>query len=386
MFDRQITNRFLTSLDHIEYGSISVTTPDDKTHSFQGRNHGANANLHIHDWRVISSMIRNGDIGLAETYRDGGWDSPDPTQLFLFGLQNQSALDRYINGSAFGRLASRVAYLFTRNTMRGSKKNIHAHYDLGNDFYALWLDPSMTYSSAIFGEQKEPLQVAQNRKYDRILDSIHSSGSLLEIGCGWGGFAERALQKGDYGIKGLTISDAQHEYAAKRLGKNATIALDDYRNQKGLYDQIVSIEMFEAVGEKYWPVYFSKLKSLLANKGKAMVQTITIADNVFENYRMGGDAIRTFVFPGGMLPSPLRFREEATKAGLSIGDDFAFGQDYALTLIHWLRNFDSKIDQVKAFGFDDKFVRIWRFYLTCCIAAFKHGRIDVMQWELRHAA
>lgn len=386
MFDRQIANRFISALGHTKYGALTVTTPDGKSRSFKGRHPGAEAFLTIHSWSVVSNMAQHGDIALAEAYRDGLWDSPDLTQLLLFGLQNQSALDDYMYGSAFGRLASRVAYLFTRNTLKGSKKNIHAHYDLGNDFYSLWLDPSMTYSSAIFQNTNESLQDAQKRKYDRMIDRLNTSGRLLEVGCGWGGFAERAIQRGDYGIKGLTISKAQHEYASSRVGNDAVIALEDYRHQKGLYNQIVSIEMFEAVGEKFWPIYFSKMKSLLADKGKAMIQTITIGDKIFDRYRTGGDAIRTFIFPGGMLPSPSRFREEAAKAGLRVTDEFAFGQDYALTLEFWLKNFEAKENTVKGMGFDQKFIRMWRFYLTCCIAAFRHGHTDVMQWELQHAA
>lgn len=386
MFDQHIIHRFFSALDHIEYGSVTITCPDGRTRSFKGQYSGASANLVLNDWRVIGAVIQHGDIALAEAYRDGLWDSSDPMQLFLFALQNQSKLDRYIYGHTLGRLASRITYLFTRNTLKGSQKNIHAHYDLGNDFYSLWLDPSMTYSSAIFANDSESLESAQARKYDRMIDRMQSSGRLLEIGCGWGGFAERALQKGDYGIKGLTISKAQHEFASKRVGSNAVIALEDYRHQSGLYDQIVSIEMFEAVGEKFWPTYFSKVKSLLASRGKAMIQTITIADNAFERYRTGGDAIRTFIFPGGMLPSPVRFREASHSAGLRVADEFSFGHDYARTLTHWLNNFESKLKEVRAMGFDEKFIRLWRFYLTFCIAGFSHGRIDVMQWELEHAA
>ncbi len=385
MFGRYITRRFLSSLNHIKYGAIKVTTPDGKTHNFKGSEPGAKAQIEIKDWGVIATMIRHGDIGLAESYRDALWDSSDPAELFLLGLQNQSVLNGYIYGSLIGRMASRIAYFFNRNTLEGSKKNIHAHYDLGNDFYALWLDPSMTYSSAIFDGQKGSLQAAQTRKYDRIINRLNRPGNLLEIGCGWGGFAERALQKGDYKIKGLTISKAQGEFASKRLGNKARIALEDYRDEKGLYDQIVSIEMFEAVGEKFWPVYFSKVKSLLAVGGKAIVQTITIADSDFERYRTSGDPIRTFIFPGGMLPSPSRFREESEKAGLKVTNEYAFGQDYALTLSHWLKTFDEKINEVKAMGFDEKFIRIWRFYLTYCIAAFRYGKTDVIQWELQHA-
>lgn len=386
MFDHYITDRFLSALEHIQFGAITVETPDHRIRSFQGKMPGVKADLVIHDWRVIGMMLRHGDVALAESYRDGLWDSSDPAQLFVFGLQNQDSLERLINGSVLGRIVSRAGYFFTRNTVSGSKRNIHAHYDLGNDFYSLWLDPSMTYSSAIFDKEVDSLQDAQIRKYDRMLERLNTSGSLLEIGCGWGGFAERALQKGDYGIKGLTISKAQHDFATDRLGKNAVIALEDYRHQNGLYDQIVSIEMFEAVGEKFWPVYFAKLKSLLSTKGRAMIQSITIADAAFKNYRSSGDAIRTFIFPGGMLPSPSRFCEEASKAGLQITDQFCFGKDYAQTLRHWLSNFNARLGEVRALGFDEKFIRMWRFYLTFCIAAFEHGRTDVVQWELRHAA
>ena len=385
MLDRHLTNKFIASLSHISHGKIDVTTPDGKTNSFAGKMSGAHAILNILDWRMIPNLVRHGDIGLAETYRDGVWDSPDPAALFLFGLQNEPALKDYIYGNFLGRIASKIAYLFTRNTLNGSRKNIHAHYDLGNDFYSLWLDRTMTYSSAIFANGNENLETAQIQKYDRIVERLNNSGNLLEIGCGWGGFAERALQKGDYGIKGLTISQEQHDFAKNRLGNNAVIAMEDYRHQKGRYDQIVSIEMFEAVGEEFWPVYFSKLKSLLADKGNAIIQTITIGEEAFEKYRSTGDAIRTFIFPGGMLPSPARFRDESAKAGLKVTDEFAFGQDYAVTLRHWLNNFEAKLSEVKAMGFDEKFVRMWRFYLTCCIAAFTHGRTDVMQWELKHA-
>jgi cyclopropane-fatty-acyl-phospholipid synthase len=385
MFEHYVTNRFLATLGAVEHGSITITTPDGKTHVFGGPKDGAHAELVINNWKFINAILRAGDIALAETYRDGWWDSADLTQLFLFGLQNRATLEHYIQGSIFGRAAARLAYLFTRNSLQGSRKNIHAHYDLGNDFYKLWLDPTMSYSAAIYANDTEKLETAQLRKYDRMIERINPSGSLLEIGCGWGGFAERAVDKGDYQIKALTISEAQHGYARERLGNKAHIALEDYRHQTGRYDQIVSIEMFEAVGEQYWATYFSKLKSLLADKGKAMIQTITISDSFFESYRKSGDAIRTFIFPGGMLPSPSRFREESLKAGLRPNDEFSFGQDYARTLMVWLDNFDARIAEVKAMGFDEKFIRMWRFYLTYCIGAFRHGQIDVMQWELSHA-
>lgn len=386
MMERQLTYRFIETLCHAEYGSITVTTPDGKTHHLQGRQPGPIADITLHHWGAVRQFVQNGDIGLAQAYRDGGWDSQNLSELFQFGLLNEAALEKYIYGSFLARIATRISYLFTRNSLKGSQKNIHAHYDLGNDFYSLWLDPTMTYSSAIFHHAGEDLKHAQYNKYDRITERLGTSGNLLEIGCGWGGFAERALENGDFTIKGLTISKAQHEYATRRLGNTATIALEDYRIQHGKFDHIVSIEMFEAVGERYWPVYFSKMQSLLARKGKAVVQTITIKDDHFRRYREGGDAIRTFIFPGGMLPSPERFESETNKAGLRVTDRFAFGQDYARTLEHWLKKFEKRLPEIMALGFDQRFIRLWRFYLTCCIASFKVGRTDVMQWELQHAA
>jgi len=386
MFERQITYRFLDTLSHIEYGSMTVTTPDGKTHACSGKHAGVSADIILHDWRAIPALAARGDIGFAEGYRDGWWSSSDITNVFHLGLQNDAVLSQYIYGGVFARIASKLAYCFTQNTVKGSRRNIHAHYDLGNSFYQLWLDPTMTYSSAIFAHEAEDLEPAQHRKYDRIIERLGDSGNILEIGCGWGGFADRALASGDYAIKGLTLSNEQHAYAADRLKNKAAIALEDYRLQTGRFDSIVSIEMFEAVGEKYWPVYFGKLKSLLANGGKAVIQTITIGEEYFDAYRKGGDAIRTFIFPGGMLPSLGRFEEESKKAGLRLTDRFAFGQDYVRTLELWLARFEARLGEVRALGFDEKFIRMWRFYLTCCIASFRVGRTDVMQMELQHAA
>lgn len=386
MFERHVTHRFLETLSHSEYGNIAVTLPDGKTYGYSGKHEGAKAEITLHDWRAIPALAARGDIGFAEGYRDGWWSSDNLVELFCFGLQNESALRHYIYGGVLARVASKLAYLFTQNTLKGSRKNIHAHYDLGNDFYKLWLDPSMTYSAAIFSGDQEDLTLAQHRKYDRIIERLGSSGNVLEIGCGWGGFAERAIENKDYAIKGLTISTEQYAYAVERLKNKAQILMEDYRAQTGKFDHIVSIEMFEAVGEKYWPVYFEKLKSLLANGGKAVVQTITIGEDYFDAYRKSGDAIRTFIFPGGMLPTPTRFEQEGHKAGLRLTDSFAFGQDYARTLEHWLHRFDAKIAEVRTLGFDEKFIRLWRFYLTSCIASFRSGRTNVMQMELQHAA
>ncbi len=386
MLSKASIQPFLKTLESLEFGHLSLTLPNAQTYHFEGKNKGAHASMLIRDTRTISVLMAKGDIGLAEAYRDGWWDTPDLAAVLTLGLENDKALQPYLYGRGWVQLAARVHYYFMRNTLRGSRRNIHAHYDLGNDFYKEWLDETMSYSAAIFKHKEEPLKDAQLNKYDRIVERLrHSSGALLEIGCGWGGFAERALSKGDYGIKGITLSTEQHAFATRRLEGRANIVLEDYRLQKGQYDSIVSIEMFEAVGEKFWPVYFQKIKSLLANKGNAVVQTITIGDSFFEHYRKSGDMIRSFIFPGGMLPSPARFAAEAKNAGLVVKDSFAFGADYAHTLTHWLHAFDAKHERIHSLGYDEPFIRMWRFYLCACIASFSVGRTDVMQWELAHA-
>jgi cyclopropane-fatty-acyl-phospholipid synthase len=386
MWQQAVIRTFLKTLEHVKYGSVSIVLPDGKQYDFAGPKAGSQAILRLHNWRTLSLFAAHGDIGLAEAYRDGWWDSDDLVALMQFGLENEQALEPYLYGSWIGQFMARIAYYGHINTLRGSRRNIHAHYDLGNEFFALWLDAGMSYSAALYDSPYLALEVAQTRKYGRIIDRLDAnSGNLLEIGCGWGGFAEQALASGDYAIKGITLSHEQQRYACTRLGSNANIALEDYRIQQGRYQHIVSIEMFEAVGEKYWLTYFSKLKTLLAERGKAMVQTITIGDPYFERYRKGGDMIRSFIFPGGMLPSFPRFDEHARRAGLRVTDSFAFGGDYALTLRAWLQRFEEQLPAIRALGFDDAFIRIWRFYLASCIASFAIGRTDVMQLELQHA-
>jgi len=385
MINKSITKKFLKTLEHLKYGSMDVTTPDGKIYSFKGSESGAHGDFNITNWRTITMFAAKGDVGLTEAYGQNYWYTDNLPNLMLVGLQNEQVLDGYLYGSIFGRLALRFAYLFTRNSFKGSKRNISAHYDLGNDFYKLWLDQSMTYSSAIYKSDKDTLNQAQTNKYNRIIDNINSSGNLIEIGCGWGGFANQAMQKGDYNIKGITLSQQQYTYAKNKLGSKANIILEDYRIQHGKFDNIVSIEMFEAVGEKYWPTYFDKIKQLLANKGKAVIQTITIADNYFKSYQQGGDMIRSFIFPGGMLPSPNKFKSAANKAGLKIDGEYSFGQDYATTLLTWLKNFDVNLPQIKSMGFDSKFINIWRFYLSACYASFIVNRTGVMQYKLTHA-
>ncbi len=385
MFERQIRDEFLRALDGISHGSLRLTLPDGTTRDFAGTRPGPAAQMQIRDWRTVPALATRGDIGLTEAYRDGWVDSPDLTALLTFGLLNEAALDRYIYGHRLQRLAMRALYLFNRNTRAGARRNIAAHYDLGNDFYRLWLDETMTYSSALF-VPGDDLAAGQRRKYDRLIDGLGSGlGRLLEIGCGWGGFAERARERGDFAIKGLTLSQEQADYARARLGAGTEIALQDYRDETGRFDHIVSIEMFEAVGERFWPVYFQKLAEVLAGKGRAMIQTITVADRYFDRYRKGGDMVRSFIFPGGMLPSPARFAAEAGRAGLRIEDVHGFGADYARTLTDWLARFDARLPEIRRLGFDDGFIRVWRFYLAACAAAFSVGRTDVLQYRLAHA-
>jgi cyclopropane-fatty-acyl-phospholipid synthase len=386
MIESAAKKSFMRNLDKIEYGQFILETPDGKRVAFEGRQPGPTAALSLRDWRVISNLAINGDVGFAEDYREGLWETENLQNLLSLALANEKSIDAFIFGSLPARALARLGNLMRRNTMKGSRKNISAHYDLGNSFYQLWLDPSMTYSAAIFNGANSDLETAQRNKYDRLIDGMGiQNGSLLEIGCGWGGFAARAMQRGDYGIKGITLSARQKEYADTKLQGAAQIALEDYRDQQGLYDSVVSIEMFEAVGEEYWKTYFDKVAALLKKGGKAMVQTITIADERFERYKLSGDFIRKHIFPGGMLPSPARFAAAAAGAGLRVSDRFDFGHDYARTLEIWLANFDHARAQVLAQGYDEKFIRMWRFYLAGCIAGFRTGRTNVMQVMLSHA-
>lgn len=386
MVNTLIADKLFYSLDRLDTGVLTLVTPDGRTRVFQGKKDGEQARVELRDWRVVANMIRKGDVGLAEDYRAGRWDTDNLTALINIGLRNRNALDGFVTGGRMGRFMAALGYMLKINTIRGSKKNIHAHYDLGNDFYKLWLDRSMTYSSALYRDGQENLEEAQKNKYQRIIDQLDSdSGRLLEIGCGWGGFAAQALTRKDYDIKGITLSEEQHDYAKARLQDQAQIALEDYRHQTGKFDQIVSIEMFEAVGERYWKTYFAKIKELLAANGRAVIQTITMNEQDFPRYRRGADFIRSYIFPGGMLPSPSRFYEEAQKQGLRVENPYFFGADYARTLQSWLDNFDAQRDTVRAMGFDDGFIRLWRFYLAGCIGGFNTGRTDVMQVELTHA-
>ncbi len=386
MINNWLAERVLKALDGIESGRLLLTLPDGRTYHFAGDRSGPDAAIHVHDWSLFPALAISGEIGLLDSYRLGHWSTPDLTSLLCLGVDNAGRLQQVLAGSSLSRLFNRLRYLVRNNSEQGSRRNIHAHYDIGNSFYRLWLDDGMTYSSALFTDEAQELNKAQDNKYQRILDRLETEGGrLLEIGCGWGGFAEKALNQGDFQLRGITLSEQQWQYAKNRLGSSADIVLEDYRRQQGKYDRIVSIEMFEAVGENHWQTYFSRLASLLKPDGKAVIQTITVRDEAFAAYRKSADVIRTYIFPGGMLPSPAKFSEAAARTGLRVNDSFHFGQDYGRTLEYWLANFEARLEQVRQLGFDEAFIRVWRFYLASCIATFRSGATSVMQTELSHA-
>lgn len=383
---RLIRHLFFKNLEHgICKGTLHIITPEQEIHSFTGSMPGCVATWQIHDWKVVQLLVSRGDIGLGESYTAGGWDSPDLEALFRVFIENLDDLDRYANGHRISQfwfmLVNRV---FRRNSVSGSSGNIRAHYDVGNDFYKLWLDPSMTYSSGIYKTDSDSLEQAQQAKYQRILDRIDPARKhILEIGCGWGGFAQSAVGTG-HKLTGITISPEQHRYATQRLRGAADIQLQDYRRVEGTFDAVASIEMFEAVGLQYWKSYFSTIKERLATDGVAMIQAITVKDEAFDDYIRRSDYIRHYVFPGGMLPSQSRFRESAGEAGLVCREIFTFGQDYARTLREWLTRFDAQEGAIRALGHGPEFIRSWRLYMSMCAASFACGRTNVMQVELAH--
>jgi cyclopropane-fatty-acyl-phospholipid synthase len=367
----------LATLARMEVGRLTLRLPDGSRHEF-GPGRGPSAVLNVRDWSAFARSVSSGDVGFGEAYVDGQWDSPDLSALLTLVAVNRERLDRAIYGTTLGALAYRLRHWLNANTRRGSRRNIAAHYDLGNGFYSLWLDPSMTYSSALFaGDRSLDLEAAQRAKYRRI----------LEIGCGWGGFVEIAAREYGCRVTGLTLSREQQAYAQARLrnagvGHLTSIELTDYRDVRGEFDHVVSIEMYEAVGERYWPAWFETLRRVLRPKGRALVQAITIDDRLFDRYRRSTDFIQQHVFPGGMLASPSRFADEAARAGLAVTDAHAFGPDYAETLSRWRRSFHERGGQVRALGYDERFMRTWDFYLAYCEAGFLTRCTDVIQFEL----
>lgn len=370
----------------IRFGTLHVRLPGGGLRSFAGSEPGPTATLHIRNGRVVRRFLTGGAVGFAESYIDGDWDSPDLASLLELLDRNHAAWSDHHQGSLLPRLVRRLLHLLRGNSRRGSRRNIHAHYDLGNDFFAAWLDPTLTYSSARFVDGIEDLEAAQIEKYRSLarLMRLSPGQKLLEIGSGWGSFAILAAREFGAQVRSLTISREQHAFASRRvqeLGLNDRVAIElcDYRDAAGRYDRIASIEMFEAVGEAWWPTFFGKVRDVLVPGGMAGLQIITIADRYFAEYRRSADFIQRYIFPGGMLPSPSALRQQVERAGLSIRDQLAFGACYARTLGIWNRGFDAAWDKVAQLGFDERFRRLWTYYLAYCEAGFRTGSTDVVQ-------
>jgi len=370
----------------IEFGSLVVKLPDGRTFRFGGAHPGPNAEMVLHDYTFAKRMIDGGDIGIAESFLRGEWESPDLTAFLQLFCANHRLIALLLIDKPLVRFWQLFRHWLNRNTKSGSKRNIHAHYDLGNAFYSRWLDRSMTYSSALFPNNGGDLYQAQQNKYAALAKqcSIEQGHSVLEIGCGWGGFAEYAAKEIGCKVTGLTISQEQYDFAKKRifdvgLNEKVEIKLMDYRDEAGHYDRIASIEMFEAVGEQYWPVYFKTLSDRLRPSGIAGLQVITIQDQFFDTYRKEVDFIRRYIFPGGMLPSPSIMKKLGEKVGMAIRHERVFGVDYADTLVAWRDKFRAVWPELIPLGFDERFRRMWEYYLAYCEAGFREGNIDVRQ-------
>jgi cyclopropane-fatty-acyl-phospholipid synthase len=389
------TKALLTLLTKLSSGHLKLTLPNGEKREFGIQSDQLHAEIHILEWSVFKEIMSHGDIGFAESYIQGKWNTPDLKALLELAIRNRTILEKAIYGNWYGSIFYRIKHWLRDNSKAGSRKNIHAHYDLGNAFYALWLDPTMSYSSAWFSEgAQQVLADAQRAKIGRILDALKTAPGehILEIGCGWGGVMEESLRN-NRAITGLTLSTEQKAFAEKRLlavqGQIANppgfeVRLQDYRDCQEKFDGIASVEMFEAVGEKHWPEYFETIAHCLNVGGKACVQTIVIAEDLFDRYRRNTDFIQQYVFPGGMLPSRASFKASAAKAGLQIDDEFAFGGDYARTLCLWRDSFNQKLQEVRQLGFDEAFIRLWNFYLMYCAAGFTEHNIDVVQFTLSH--
>lgn len=374
----------------LDHGTLEGHLPDGSVRILGGRGSGPVAVVHLHSWAALVRLALSGSVGWYRAWDKGEWSSPDPVPLFDLFMRNGETLGNAARSRGPWRWLNRAAHVLNRNSRRGARRNIHAHYDLGNDFYRLWLDAGMNYSSALFTDTAQSLEEAQTAKLDAILDrlDLRSGSRLLEIGCGWGALAERAVERHDVLYTGITLSPAQAEIADARLAavdlsERSTIELCDYRDAKGPYDAIASVEMVEAVGQAYWPVYLDAIADLLRPGGQAAIQYILINDGLFERYAASSDFIQAYVFPGGCLISESRFRALAEERGLAWRDVRRFGRDYAETLRLWRERFDAAVvNQQLPAGFDDRFVRLWRYYLQYCEGGFRGGGIDVAQVTL----
>ncbi|MBT8458412.1 MAG: cyclopropane-fatty-acyl-phospholipid synthase family protein [Boseongicola sp.] len=371
----------------LKNGRMDFHLEDGRVFRVEGPNPGPVAELHIHNPDVFARLIREGDLGFSEAYLEGWWSTPDLQAFMDVVHEDNDEMYSSYSGMAIIRAFERMRHWMNNNSKAQARKNISHHYDLGNDFYSIWLDDTMTYSSALFKTGQEDLEKAQLQKYASMVDQmdVQPGDHVLEIGCGWGGFAEYAAKERGLKVTGLTISQEQYDYAVARmkregLSDKVDIKLQDYRDETGLYDGIASIEMFEAVGEKYWPVYFNTVRDRLKPGRSATLQIITVEDHRFEAYRKSVDFIQKYVFPGGMLPSPSVLKGEVENAGLKVLQSIEFGESYSQTLRRWHDTFNARWDEIKTLrGFDDRFRRMWNFYLTSCAAGFHAGSIDVTQ-------
>jgi len=382
--------RYFTAVFNIaaklNHGRIEFHLPDQRIFLAKGRLPGPTAVINIINPDCFARLVREGDLGFSDAYLEGWWTTPD-LQVFMDTIldSNEEVFDGF-PGIGLVRVFERFHHWMNSNSKEQARKNISYHYDLGNEFYAKWLDDTMTYSSAIFENSQDDLSRAQVAKYKSMVDQmgVKPGDHVLEIGCGWGGFAEYAASQRGLKVTGLTISQEQYDYAIERinragLGDKVEIVMRDYRDETGIYDGIASIEMFEAVGEKYWPVYFDTLRERLKPGANATLQVITITQKRFETYRKGVDFIQKHIFPGGMLPSVEALSEQISRAGLKRLGAIEFGQSYSLTLRRWHETFNGKWDELRGLGFDERFHRMWNYYLTSCAAAFRSGNCDVTQ-------
>ena len=383
-------HRVLRLLQRLVHGSLTLQLPDGSSHRF-GNGQMPHAAIALRNWNVCGAALKAGDIGFAESYFAGDWTTPDLSALLALFIANRRVIDDVVYGSWAGRLFYRLRHLLNRNTRGNSQKNIHAHYDLGNAFYQLWLDGTMNYSSAWFeGDRSKPMAAAQDAKVRRALRmaGVRPGDRLLELGCGWGALAELGAAEFGAHVTGVTLSTEQLAFADNRLarkglGGQADLRLQDYRDVADApFDAVCSIEMVEAVGREYWPEYFRTVHRLLKPGGRACIQSIVIDDALWDRYIHSTDFIQQYIFPGGCLPCPREFRREAAAAGFEVVDEMAFGGDYAETLRRWRDSFHGQRSQVLQLGFDERFIRIWEFYLAYCEAAFDGKNIDVVQYTL----
>ena len=386
-----LARKVLSLLTRLQIGRIYIRTPDNEVLFFDSGKAGPIGKISLKNWDLMRKAAWGGTIGVAESYIDGDWESPNVAETLELFLHNKNIYDDVASQGMIMNMVESIRHWFNRNTKSGSKRNIAAHYDLGNEFYGLWLDPSMTYSSAVYEDGANSLERAQDDKYRSLAErmDIKKNSHVLEIGCGWGGFAEFVAREIGARVTGLTISREQLKFARKRIAKagledRVELKFQDYRDETGKYDHIASIEMFEAVGEKFWPVYFRKIKECLKPGGTAGLQIITIKDEDFETYRKRPDFIQRYIFPGGMLPSPTALAKVTGAQGLSLKGERVFPQDYGRTLNEWRQRFHDQWDKVMALGFDKRFKRMWEFYLYYCEAGFKSEAIDVRQMFYKH--